>query len=166
MKNLLVFIALSFWCTTVFSKTFVLRDTVHYAVKHYGLKDVAIHVVYTYPPEPYQPVYIWRIHVPADGSYPGVYTQDGELLGYTDNKGVLSTVVEIPDDDPSLCGWFINERVAVGSVTSQKSNSLNFTISDGEPHAGPLDPRFDFCRRFAGSVGTPPALPRDSRRLR
>jgi len=134
MKNLLVFIVLSFWFSTAFSQTFSLRDTLNY-----NLNDIAVHVIYTYPPEPYQPVYAWRTHIPFDYSYPGIHNQDAKLIGYTDDRGVLSIVVKLPHD-PIHCGWFYNERVAVGSVDSRKSNSLNFTIKDGAVHAGPMHP--------------------------
>ena len=141
MRKILIFIVLSFCYSNVFSETYSLRNTLSYNLTDPGA--LAIHVVYTYPPEPNQPVYAWRTHTPFDYSQ-GIHSQNGALIGYTDDRGVLSIVVKLPHD-PIHCGWFNNERVAVGSLSSQKSNSLNFTIKDNGGHVGPLHPSFPQC---------------------
>jgi len=147
MKKILVFIILSFFSCSVFAEIISSR----YNTQNYYLDDYAIHTIYTNPIKPNQRVYGWRTHTNFDGT-PGIHTQKGKLIGYTDGNGVLSIVVERLPVDPVHCGWFRNERVSVGSKYGPKSNSLNFTITVGVLPS-PLPPWMGECVNPAFSLG-------------
>ncbi len=147
MKKILVFIMLSLFGCSVLAETVSSR----YNTTNYYLGGYAIHTIYTDPIKPKQPVFSWRNHTNFDGT-PGIHTQNGKLIGYTDNNGVLNVVVERLPFNPVHCGWFRNERVSVGSKYSQKSNSLSFTITVGVL-PGPLPPWRDECINPAFNSG-------------
>lgn len=111
---------------------------------NYKLGGFALHTITTHPVQAYQPVYSWRTHTRFDGTQ-GIHTQAGTLIGETNGQGILNIVVQNLPHSGSLtdgvhCGFFINERVSVGQLSSVKSNSLSFTIDDNQPHVGPMHP--------------------------
>ncbi len=139
MKKILVFIMLSLFGCSVLAETVSSR----YNTTNYYLGGYAIYTVYTDPIKPKQPVFLWRNHTNFNGT-PGIHTANGELIGYTDNSGVLNIVVAKLPDDPVHCGWFRNERVSVGSKYNPKSNSLNSTITTSV-RPSPLPPWINEC---------------------
>ncbi len=148
MKKILIFMMLSFFGSSVYAGTFSYRNA-----KVYNLwqNTPAVHIIYTHPIQPKQPVFAWRTHTNFNGK-PGIHTQKGVLIGYTNNQGVLSIVVPKLPQDSKHCGWIRNERVAVGSLNSPKSNSLNFTIiksTEGIPR--PFPPHDPLCVDPSGS---------------
>jgi hypothetical protein len=127
-------IVASLFISQVFADPTSSRNTLQY-----NLYGYAIHTITTNPVQAYQPVYAWRTHTNFDGSA-GIHTQNGKLIGETNAQGILNIVVQSLPHDGIHCGFFINERVSVGSLTSVKSNSLSFTIRDVSPHVGPMHP--------------------------
>lgn len=119
-------------CSSVFSAPHSSRNTTRYV-----LNTPAIHTITTNPVQPNAPVYAWRTHTKFDGT-PGNFSQNGDLIGYTDAQGVLVVVVNNLPNDENLCGFFIDEKVAVGSPHGIKSNAINFIIV--EVPFGPYDP--------------------------
>lgn len=139
MKNLVAALLLIASATS-FAATTSYRNTV--GNNHY-LGGYALHVIYTNPIQANQPVYAWRTHTNFDNT-PGIHSQNGTLIGYTDNQGVLTIVMPRLPSEPVHCGWINSERVAVGSRNARKSNALNFTIR--APRIGPLPPWFNQCQ--------------------
>lgn len=139
MKLILTGIFLTIICGTAFAATFSVRDTAQYF-----LGDSATQIIYTSPPQPFQPVYQWRIHTRLDGS-PGIHSQDAVYIGDTDDVGMLRVYLDKIPISPVHCGFIIGERVAVGSPTNSQSNSLSFTILAGGM-VGPLPPWLGECR--------------------
>lgn len=132
MKKILLIVILSCMCSSAIARTISLRDKTSYP-----LGQSALHNIVTIPAQPHQPVYSWRTHIRFDGS-PGTLGHNATYIGETDANGVLTIFVPNLPFDPIYCGSFINERVAVGSLTSPKSNSLNFSIVVGP--FGPFPP--------------------------
>ncbi len=145
MKKIFIFMMLSLFCSSVFAQTYSSRyDTTVYDLWN-DHASYAIHTIYTNPIKPNQPVYSWRTHTNFNGTR-GDGTQNAKLIGYTNSQGVLNIVVERLPPHSSLCGWFRNERVAVGSRSAPKSNSLNFTIVKKHYRgAGPRPPSDPLC---------------------
>ena len=115
----------------------------------YNLKDFALHTITTNPIQPFQPVYAWRTHTRFDGSQ-GIHTQSKKMIGETNGQGILNIVVQSLPHDGIHCGFFINERVAVGDPDGVKSNALSFTIRDLSPHPGPMHPDIGCGGIFGG----------------
>jgi len=153
MKKILVFTALSFFSCSVYAQTSAYRDATVYNL--WDRFQPVMHITYTYPIKRYQPVFAWRTHTNFDGTL-GAHSYDGDLIGYTNHLGVLSIVaprLSVLGGSSNLCGWFRNERVAVGSKDSPQSNSLNFTIEKttaGIVLPGPLPPYDPVCGNPSG----------------
>jgi len=129
-----ILIGVSLFISQAFAAPTSSRNTIQY-----NLDDYALHTVTTYPVQANEPVYAWRTHIRFNGTK-GIHNQNGKLIGYTNNQGILNIVVQRLPHDGIHCGYFSNERVAVGSPDNVKSNVLNFTIADARPHAGPIHP--------------------------
>jgi hypothetical protein len=100
------------------------RDSAGYDLSKY---PTAFLKVYS-PSQPYQPVYAWRTHARPSGQV-GNWTQNGELIGYTDHIGLFQSLVPL-SPYPGLCGRFRGEEFAVGSIYGSRSAPLNFDIYD------------------------------------
>ncbi|NVJ62391.1 MAG: hypothetical protein HWE27_18530 [Gammaproteobacteria bacterium] len=136
MNKILLTLLVSFSMSAMAGST-LLRNTTNYYLNHY-----AFQAVYTNPIQANQPVYSWRTHTRFDGT-PGIHSQNGELIGYTDSQGVFISVVPRLPFDPVHCGWINQERVAVGSPYARKSNAISYTIKAGR--VGPLPPWYNEC---------------------
>ncbi len=150
----------SFFCSSVSAQTFSSRyGTMVYNLWYNDL-SYAIHTIYTNPIKPNQPVYSWRTHTNFDGTL-GIHTHNAKLIGHTDSRGVLSIVVGRVPPDSVHCGWFRNERVAVGSISAPKSNRLSFTIIKKltRPLPGPHPPLDPLCIDPSNTPPPPPPCP-------
>jgi hypothetical protein len=139
MRNVIATFFLLFVTSTTFAATYSVRDNLSY-----GLGEHAVHTVFTFPAQPFQPVYAWRTHTRFDGS-PGIHSQYASYIGSTDGNGVLTIVVPHIPDDGIHCGWFTDEQVAVGSPNAPRSASLSFTISITGPIFSPPPPWLGAC---------------------
>ena len=125
---------LLFLCVTsnALATTYSVRNSLDYQMGEH-----AVHTVFTVPAQPFQPVYAWRTHTRFDGS-PGIHNQNASYIGSTDANGVLSIIVPVSAGDNGIhCGWFTDERVAVGTPYAAKSAPLHFTISIGVDFSPP-----------------------------
>lgn len=137
MKNLSrigILIGALFFISQAVASPTISRDT-----SYYNLGGYALFVVTTYPVQANEPVYAWRTHTRFDGTN-GTLGYNETFIGYTNNRGILNVVVQTLPHDGIYCGYFSNEKVAVGYPSNKKSNILYFTINDGLPHAGPRHP--------------------------
>lgn len=135
-KIITILISLSgiFFSHLASAETFSFRDKVYYDISSNSAYSLLM--VYTNPIKANQPVYAWRTHTSVWG---GSLGYNGDLIGYTNNEGVLVMALNVPND-PIYCGRFTNERFAVGSTTAPKSAPLNFYIYRAIDF-GPIDPR-------------------------
>jgi len=139
MKKVLLVFLLSCICSSAFAGTTSTRNKLSY---FFG--DYALHTITTTPAQAFQPVYSWRTHTRFDGA-PGLYGHTAEIIGYTNANGILNIVVPQLPSDLNLCGSYNGERVAVGSPSNPKSNTLNFTVQaiSRDVDFAPMPP--DFC---------------------
>ena len=147
VKKASIGIAASLMVTQVFAAPTSTRNTLDYKLGGY-----AVHTITTFPAQPYQPVYAWRTHTKFNG-LGGIHTQDQTPIGETDLNGTLVIVVQGIPHEGVHCGYFINERVAVGDPKSIKSNSLSYTIDDNQPHPGPMHPDIGCGSQTGGGGG-------------
>ena len=138
MKKVLVIGLLACFCSSAFAGPTSSRNT-----STYYLGGYALHTVTTNPVQAFQPVYSWRTHVKFDGT-PGPLGYNATFIGTTNANGILNIVVPNLPYDPIYCGFFLAERVAVGSPSAPKSNPLSFSIQSSL--IGPRPPFFNECR--------------------
>lgn len=136
----------------VFAATYAFRDKELYNI--YGGNTPARVTVFTYPPQPYQPVYSWRTHeyavyygYNAFFFVEGNRGYNGDYIGTTDQNGTLDIYVEATPDDESYCGRYTNERFAVGQNYQPETTPISFKIYRKIIlDFGPYPPIADKCR--------------------